>query len=466
MSLSCPEARKDQQFWSEMRTNYRLISRAFEIKFGSPDNVQLVMQSQLRDILETGNLIYPDCMTQLGLTPEMSLSEKKSFLDLCFGTLARTELEEKFLDMMADRAEATRQANWAWRIAEEAELKDKQDWYPFFVTLTVDPKAYDPEEVFRGRALTEYYRDLANVVCEVMGHPPVQHTTKAFPNYRSVSDYVVHAGVIEHGKSREHHHCHLLIWMRDIPARWKLDPNHGRQPHRCTENECTPMRVHWKYSAISLSPCNYFRTVNDIWHRKHHFVTPLVKNKKTRKFEPLDLKPARTAGFYVTKYLSKEFKEWQHRMKATRNLGMHRLHQVLWNLQPKEVEALSWKPRSSALNHSVMKIHSVPLGLLRYASKTQHYWHQWQTKSLDIHQQLQSNFDSFSRMLRSARDGTRPDRMPLPEFYDWAVQFLPEPDGYCEDRLLIAHAKLAHYFPPGKSRHKHTSQGGQNIGHT
>ena len=79
------------------------------------------------------------------------------------------------------------------------------------------------------------------------------------------------------------------------------------------------MRTFWKWSSPDLSPALYFRTIGDIWEKAYNFVLPLKDGR------PMKISIPRVAGHYITKYLSKEHKEWHHRMKATRNLGMKTL---------------------------------------------------------------------------------------------------------------------------------------------
>ena len=437
-------------FWAKMRTNMALVARS------QPVQVYDMIRFELEDILDQGILNYPQTLTQLGIKPDQTLDERKLTLG-CWkpGIKYRTEQEKLFLKDMANKAMSSRKANWSWRVAEEAEDKHKKGWHPFFVTLTVDPKKADPKYIWtETNEFQKYLRRLANIVCKELGDKPINK-----PPYRKMSDYITYCGVIEHGKSREHHHGHFIIWLRSIPAHWRLCPNRGiRNPANRTHNECIPMRHLWTWSAGHLSPAMYFRTQGDIWEKVYNFVLPI--DKKTG--EHMKVSTARVAGSYITKYMSKDFKEWQHRMKATRNLGMNRIQKIISILPMVQLEALSWRAESSELNHSLMMIHTVPLGLIRRLAKTQIYYLKYKERQLDIRECLTSNSGIFTKMLNSVRAGARPERMLSSEFYDWVSQFHPDQKGYCRYRQIAAHAALGKDFPIVK-RVKHRKLGANVI---
>lgn len=442
-------ANKHAKYWAQMRTNLALLERAERI-----DEKQIArLRAELRDILDLGILSYPPTLKIAGIDPDMSLSEKKLALDVTPFAFHNDD-EKRFLKDMSYKADLTRKANWSWRIGQEAAEKNEEQWHPFFVTLTVDPKKtgegkkYEsPKELWqKGREFRLYIRKLAELVCKELRHPPPRK-----PPYAPESDYVTYAGVIEHGKSREHHHAHIVVWLRAIPSAWRICPNAGiKNPAARTRNECVPMSALWEWSSNdpktgrSLSPALYFRSIGDVWSIKYEFCLPLKNGK------PMKVSVPRTAGAYITKYLSKEHQEWHHRMKATRNLGMGRLKNLLRIADKSVVEALSWRPIKSSTNFSAMQTHSIPSGLLRSEAKRQNYLNRWRLNQLDLTTLLQSNCETFKSMLESVRAGARPDRMASSDFYDWVGQFLPVPNGYSEVRLLAAHTFVGSVFPREK----------------
>ena len=281
-------ANKASSYWASMRTNIALASRSELVDEVGIDKIR----EELQNILDSGIITYPHTLEQHGLKPDMTLNERKIQFGLATKKLEHTEEEQRFLDDMAIKADLIRKSNWSWRIGQEATEKHKLGWHPFFVTLTVYPDycdgrerevkidgndvllpGYDsPKDLWMtGREFRKYIRRLANVVSNEMGHSPPHKKP-----YRPESDYVTYAGVIEHGKSREHHHGHFVIWLRAIPGSWRICPNYGiGDPSRRLNNECKQMREYWPWSLPGLSPALYFRSIGDIWEKGYNFVLPL-----------------------------------------------------------------------------------------------------------------------------------------------------------------------------------------------
>ena len=466
-------ANKDRAFWAHMRQNISLFNRG---DYKHDSRLKDAVNRELADILDSRIITYPPTMLKLGIDGYMTLQQRKAALGVSTDRPMYSENEHRLLKLLKQKAENGRKANWQWRIAEEAEEKQRLGWYPFFITLTVDPNharfgadhprhrkgVTDPESLWKdGREFRLFIRCLVNVVCEQLGHPPAHKKTANF-GYRPESDYVTYAAVIEHGKSREHHHCHMLVWMREIPSKWKQCPN--RQvvnPEKRIFNDCPSMRYAWKWSLPGLSKFNYYRTIGDVWSSKHAFRTPV----KSETGQPIRIAPAKAAGRYITKYIQKDHKEWHHRVKATRNLGMKKLKQTISQLDPAVIGQLTHRPKTSNLLHSLSLIHSAPLGLVRLIAKQQHYLNLYKLNSLDLKKHLKPSSDAFMQMLRSARAGHRPDRMHSLAFFDWVNQFLPEESEYCEERLVEAHRKLSREFPRNTYKvEKHITIGGNNIG--
>jgi hypothetical protein len=432
-------------YWATARQNIALLNRA-----KIPESTIDAVRAEYSDILESLILTYPPTLGLLDLEPDLSFQEKKAVLGLEQGQLNYTENEQKFMDQLKESQADVRKSNWKWRIAQEVEEKQSLGWYPFFVTLTLDPlkveKHYKSTEEFwkKGREFRKWIRKIADMSAILEGHPPPRKKTKVF-NYRPESDYVTYVGVIEHGKSREHHHAHVLIWIKNIPSNWKLDPNrYIKIPEKRINRECKPLSAFWKWSLPGLSPANYFRTKGDIWS----MLSPahgIPVDKNTGK--PIPVGGPKQAAAYVTKYIQKDHKEWQHRVKSTRNLGMKKLKTVLSRMKIKQLEVLSWRPNSFTQHHLVSLIHSVPLGLVRSIAKQQHFAKKLESKQLDFQNLMINNSGSFTRMLKSVRAGTRPDRMLLKEYYDWLCRHLPVQNGYCEKIQIDTHQILSKIFP-------------------
>jgi hypothetical protein len=476
------EANKHQAHWASIRQTLALCHRSEIV----PDFQINAIEQELRDILDSRILVYPPTLSEYGIDKDTSFEDKKDLLQVATPQKSITENEKKFMESMQDKADKARKHNWRWRIAQEAVEKQELGWYPFFVTLTIDPKKFpakvydddgiilryydDPADLWKqGRELRIFIRRLVNIVCKELKHPPAHKKAKNWKNtgidydYRPESNYLTYAGVLEHGASREHHHGHFLIWMREIPDHWKQCPNrHIKNPKYAVNNECHPITTEWPWSRPDLSKANYFRTIGDIWLTKHNFCTPIdpIKNK------PMKIAPANYAGAYVTKYLQKGHKEWHHRMKCTRNLGLNTLKKTIQKLPPDKVEALTWRSETSGLNHLLTTIHSLPLGLLRQIAKQVHYCNLYRSNQLELKNLIENKSLIYTKMLSSVRSGARPDRMPSMEFYAWVVSFLPDQKGYCEKRLIESHQLLSEKFPKTFYTPTHTSIGANKIEHT
>jgi hypothetical protein len=432
-------------YWATARQNIALLNRA-----KIPESTIDTVRAEYSDILESLILTYPPTLGLLDLHPDLSFQEKKAVLGLEQGQLSYTENEQKFMDQLKESQADIRKTNWKWRIAQEVEEKQLLGWYPFFVTLTLDPnkveKYYESTEDFwkKGKEFRRWIRKIADMSAQLEGHPPPRKKTKKF-DYRPESDYVTYVGVIEHGKSREHHHAHVLIWIKNIYSHWKSDPNrYIKDPLKRNRRECKPLSAMWKWSLPGLSPANYFRTKGDIWS----MLSPahgIPVDKNTGK--PIPVGGPKQAAAYVTKYIQKDHKEWHHRVKATRNLGMKKLIKTMNQLKIKQLEVLSWRPNNYRQHHLVSLIHSVPLGLVRSIAKRTHFVKRLEQKQLDFQSLMINNSGSFTRMLRSVRHGVRPDRMPLQDYYDWLCQHLPVQKGYCEEKQIQAHKLLSRIFP-------------------
>jgi hypothetical protein len=457
-------------YWATARQNLALIQRS---EWTRKHYSQL--REEYSDILEQQILIYPQTLAALSRNfyshdtdlefDDFSYKDKKRIVGLSEKEFVYNQREQDFNKFLKEKAAKARKATWQWRITQEMEEKQALGWHPFFITLTLDPnkveKHYESTEEFwrQGKEWRLYLRSIAEMSAALEGHPPPRKKTKEF-DYRPESDYVTYVGVIEHGKSREHHHMHVLMWIKNIPDRWKQDPNrYIRKPENRTVKECKELRGFWKWSRSGLSPANYFRSKGDIW-QSYHFGFPI--DEKTGKVA--NVGGSAQSAAYLTKYIQKDHKQWKHRVKATRNLGMKKLKQTISQLSVEETQALTWRPENSNQLHSLSLIHSVPLALIRRESKQKNFQLQLEHGLLDFQSLMISNGNSYQKMLRSVRHGHRPDRMPSQDFYNWVCRHLPDQKGFCEKKMIKAHKKLKYEFPRIAVYVQPISQGG-NIQH-
>ena len=447
--MTMEQANKFQKHCARMRTDMELVRKSEKV----PKYEAQALEEEIRYILVSRLLIYPSKLQKRGLNLDSDLDQRKEALGIEKYKKQPTDAEERLIKMMKYAQEDARKSNWQFRIAQETIQKQKEGWYPFFITLTIDPMKHDPEEFWKDPTnWQKYLRSLSKVVTDELGEDPFWQG-----KYRPMSNYLTYAAVIEHGKSKKHHHLHALVWMREIPDEWKQCPNRRCVGKYQVHNRCSGLETFWKHGRREV---NYYRTIDDIWQKKHGFVLPLKDGK------PMKVAPAEYAGAYITKYLQKEHKQWKHRMKATRNLGMKKLKETIAKMSDKQVEALTWRAENPKLCHSLSLIHTVPLGLVRQEAKQRNFYNQykrppedWETKLMMI------PIKPFITMLRSVRDGVRPERMLFEEFYEWVSRCLPVQKGYCEDRLKEAHEILRKDFKRNPIRVKPVKLGANDIGH-
>lgn len=432
-------AMKAMNLTSEFRSVLRLMERSRSVS----SSYVASARSECAQYLAQSLLIYPPSLSRLGLKEGQTLEERRIILSIPFRQVDDTEEELIFKQMLDQSGRKCRQSNWIWRIGQECCEMAREGWYGFFVTLTVDPsRCADSEAMWKeGRELRRYLRRLGRVAARACGMP------NAIKDGASVSQFVRHVGVIEHGKSNHHHHMHLLLWMRDVPDSWKVCPNREFvRPEAKTADWCRPMSTFWPWSLPGIGRAKYFRHEGDVWS-KHGFVLPFDSKKK----RVIRINNPAKAGFYIAKYMDKENKAWTHRVKATRNIGLNRLKKLLMEMALSKVEALTWRPVTYSMSIFQQKTQSVPQGLLRSKAKQELFCRNWVSGRLDWMQLLNENCGVFLKMLKSVRDGARPKRMSSDRFYAWVSEHLPAVEGYCEKRLARATVSLAVEFPVFRS---------------
>ena len=267
----------------------------------------------------------PPQLEALGVKKSLSRKELRKRLRTEGAGRGRTEqaASGKLQNFLKDAALAARCQRWEFRVAEEMRAND--GWYCIWASLTFDPHLWDAEDEIRhNRAFDRFALRMAESVRMALSLPQPKDDGPAR------STYCRHVAVVEHGASRQHHHIHSLFWCRDVPVEWKVDPNVGRvTPNASQILGCKAL---WQYDIASkVEP---FRFLGDRWTREGWMV-PIKEGR------PMVLTPPECAGAYLVKYLSKEAKEWNHRVMATRGLGMARVSRFLSSLAPRRLLGLN-----------------------------------------------------------------------------------------------------------------------------
>jgi len=403
-----------------------------------------LLRSDYATLLERRNIkAPPPSWRKYGFKYGQSKDERMAALGLKQFDPNPTPEELQLSKSFGRSAKKTRAAEWRFRVGEHMELLNTRGWYPFFVTLTLDASAlakwnYSKAEFWKdGREWKLFRRKLAEISAKECGFP----ARYARSNEKHFLHFV---GVLEHGKSRHHHHMHCLIWMKDCPAHWKIDPNRDLQ--LATRDECFPMRSLWKWSQ-QKKMC-YFRFIGDPWSTRHGFKVPLHKDKK----RPIKLHAASAAGVYVSKYLDKDDKEWNHRVKATHRLGL--VTMINW------IQAL---PRSTLLqlarrlttyeNASIVRSKcSAPLRLIRMLAKRQEFYNQW-VSDQTLTDYLNPKEKPWLKMRASLETGIQPWLMPSRERFEWLQTVLPaETIEFCENLWYRVICQAGEQWPPLNNR--------------
>lgn len=424
---------KAERFLTDCRSFLSLASKS-----KTTDKAQLfAARASLLSQLEKRILTTPSGLASMGFRAGMTLEEKRLALDVPHVPSRMNDVDLDLANWCKRAGEMRQQQEWKFRIGAHAELLHHLGWYPFFVTLTLDPAklapwGYDGAAFWKhGKEWQKFRRDLVETVARTMG-VPVSHA-RSDPNR-----FMQYCGVLEHGKSRNHHHMHCLIWMREIPASWKMDPN--RNNPRRNYLECLPFKRLWKYGA-NTKFC-YFRYKNDVWRMRHDFKNPVKPNG-----QPMTFLDVQRAGVYLAKYMSKEHKEWSHRMKCTRNLGLVTLIQMVRNLPDTILEQAT--RRITDLDNLLMykSATSCPNSLLRRFAKRETFSREWKSNLPHPHW-IEERPKPFMTMRKSCQDGQRPWLMPSPERFAWLQSVLP-PEKIAFSERFFHHlvSGLADFFP-------------------
>lgn len=392
---------------------------------------------------DPNHYFWPDALRKRGIGPYMSLETmKKKMVQWDYDNGFRNNdriykrLEDKTPELtqwLDDVSALKRRQEWIFRTIEA--VKELHDWYPFFVTLTVDPKKRTPKDVWQSGEFKKYIRKLAILTAGVLGVPNDGR------NRISDRNFVRYISVIEHGKSGHHDHSHAIIWLRDIKDSWKQDPNPDYiYDTKRVNRRCLPLETYWELADQDCRPATYLRYRGDIWTRLGHNV-PYVKGK------PLELLGPCSVGAYLAKYLSKEKKQWNHRVRATRNIGMSRVNQLIKALTSKEIDALVVRCRTYSQSLTLSMTSSVPIGLLRSKAKREKYMREF--KNLTLKELIIPKQNAFLEMQRSVEAGQRPTRLGSMDCWNWLQTVIRDQSGivFCEEAFEDIVNKLKQVWP-------------------
>jgi hypothetical protein len=436
MSATSSQARtaasRHLKYWARLRTDLALCERSERVSGTSlaliKAEAEKIAEAGLPDTHYLGllNVSYPHELRRLGLEPEQTYSERKEVLGVKSLPPDVTPETAKLDQWLRTNTKAYQASTWNFRAGEASRFYSDLGWYPFFVTLTVDPKMVDPLWLWKeGRGWQRYVERLARLSKKARGCS--RWEVKNTSNHHDIAYF----GNLEHGKSGHHHHMHALIWLREVPEHYKDDPNGHLKAHEATKRRCYPLEAHWKYSAPSQRPAIYYWHADCVWQHMGHKIPIDEKTGVGLKL----MNPEFTGG-YLSKYMAKEDKPWHHEVKATRGLGLERVTRLIKQTSTKGLVQLA-RFKEPSLSHLVSTTISVPHGLLRSLAKTEIYYRSY--LSMEFLQLIEPKPKPYGAMLKSVKDGQLPWRMRSEAFSRWLQHVLPEETNeYCEETFFHA----------------------------
>lgn len=371
--------------------------------------------TQIRKIVEL--------LTKRAIGPEVSYIDKRVELGLMKPRRKDTEEEKKAKEYLKDGARLSRARNWQWRLEVAIREAVSKGWYPLFGTYTVDPKRL-PEGCLSRDDLWKntpaWDRFVKKIKTEVaaacaLGRRPA--------NWDKGNTFFQYFAVIEHGKSGEHPHVHVIWLCREIPASWKIDPNRNCSTN--TEVDIAAASALWQHGTQRKTMALF---IVGSWFTAH-WITPI----KATTGKPTKVGDAGAVAGYIGKYLTKGVtKKWNHRVKATKNLGLlHLIKELSEEKNSTHLLALSCRPMLYKVWMKLQMATSCPLSLIREISKKvlTRRWHSTKTPqdtSFLMAQWVKKPQEFFMTLMLSVQDGAKPWKMTPEHRFNFYTPMLEE----------------------------------------
>lgn len=335
--------------------------------------------------------IITHSLTKIGLGPDKTLEEKKQLLKLT-KTLEEKE-DSKVLEPLLDKrlgaylkngAKQSRSLEWKFRVQRamhEAVIINK--WYPLFGTYTVDPKRLPAGCLTRNDLWTKtpawdrFIQMFKSHIAASLGYgrkPSKWPKTKTFFQYFAI---------IEHGKSLEHPHIHVIFLCKNIPQLWKVDPNNN-DPINSQFNIPAASAI-WNHGIQKVTQAIFIEGSPFIDELK--WKIPRKYNEEADTYTAIKVGDASAVAGYIAKYMTKGGKQWSHRVKATKNLGLTMVRKTLAEVKCIPIlKALAERPNEYQTAFKLQRQTSCPIHLLRRMSK-QELERRWHTSATELGEQ-------------------------------------------------------------------------------
>lgn len=292
---------------------------------------------------------------------KVSYADKKRRLEIPERAITIGSNEVKTMEYMKNGSRLSRARNWQWRLKEEINEAVENKWYPLFGTYTVDPKrlpggCLTRDDLWKKTpAWDRFVKRFKTAVADECGYG---RKPAKWPRGHTFFKYLA---VIEHGKSGEHPHVHVVWLCKRIPRAWRIDPNKNSMVR--TKQDIPAASALWEHG---IQRCTMGLFIVDSWFAKNWLVPIASSNGKPRK-----IGDANSVAGYIAKYMTKGgTRQWNHRVKATRNLGLANLKEKLQCVASlRLLLAMSSRPEDYGVSMMIQESTSIPLGLLRGKSK-------------------------------------------------------------------------------------------------
>ena len=420
----------------QVRAHCAYLARTFALisKSKVPFSEDLdFLRDRTAHYLEHGLLVYhPSLEQELGIGHDDKLIDRRFKLGFEPRFRKQTEAQKRLNARMGDEVELCRQAEWRYRIGQHvARIEALPDWYCYFATLTVAETEFDAAKVFGDtKALNRWFRTLAKRCAVSAGHKVAKSAIR-------IKDYVCHVGTVEHGKSRDHHHMHVIFGLYKPPPEFLIDPNAGRRGEAAVKTDIPSLCTDWQWSHGTNSRGGPFRTLGDKWSAKLGFVTPVVNGKALEMLCPED------AGGYLAKYILKDDKEFIHRVRCSQSVGFFELDRYLYSIDFDELSKLAETPRDYKSFVGCGSANNVPGPLLRRRAKDILDRRLFDAGELDFEAKLGEPENYYGAIARKFEFEAHQyaDMMRVSEFFETLMGALP-PTKASSDAIVEANGRI------------------------
>ncbi len=377
-------------------------------------------------------------LTERGVGPEVSYIEKKSMVGMIKPRHEQSEEEEKTKEYLQEGGRLNRASNWQWRLQAAITEAIRKDWYPLFGTYTVDPKRLPEgcltrDDLWTDKKAGHWDRFVKKYKTEVadacgMGRRPSK--------WKKTSDWFQYMAVLEHGKTGKHPHIHVIWLCKKIPKNWRTDPN--RNCSENTEVDIPAASALWEHGNQRKTMALFI--VGSPFIDELKWEVPI--NEKTGKRRKV-AGPGSVAG-YIGKYLTKGVtKQWDHRVKSTKSLGLMKLARQLSEVKSLSLLlGLSSRPMQYKMWMKIQQATSCPMSLIREKSKKElvRRYHSMKTpqgKNLLRMEWTKNKQEFYTTLMYSVRAGIRIWKMTRERRYNFFTQILEEVESTVHSDAII-----------------------------